>query len=61
VDPPSGGAFSTSPEGVLQVLLIAVAAQHRPQAKKHVVLISTRRVEILEETTVWQNAEPALM
>jgi hypothetical protein len=48
VEPSSGGAFPTAPEGALHVLLLVVAAQRQPNAGKYLVLIGSSRVKVPE-------------
>jgi hypothetical protein len=46
MEPPSRGDFPASPEVGLRVLILMVMVQHQPQAREHLVLITSWRIEI---------------
>jgi hypothetical protein len=59
VEPPSGGAILATLEGYIQVLHPVTAVQCQPQARKYLMLVASRRIEIPQETGMRRNAKIA--
>jgi hypothetical protein len=60
METPSRRTLSATPEGGLQVVILAVAPKSEPQATEQLLLIASQGIEVLEQGSIQRNALPTL-